>query len=269
MPFAGEGPARLDAVEIEFEVGRNRRIADGRLRLVGRETDGNRNLRLEGPSLASVPLASFRRPLTTFGETFMNRFMFAVVALVFSFSADPAHAQDLQDFEELKEPGFWAVGGVGGGSAGMECSVCATARKPSVSVMAALGGSASNSVKFGIEGLGWVQSDQDTTRQYFAGAAIVQWVPLQKHLLHLQVGIGAGGYGERRNNELVKAFGLNFLVGAGYDIRVNRSWYIRPYVRYLFSNDLSVKKRGLPTLGKLNFSMWYFGVGFGWQSWHF
>ncbi len=68
----------------------------------------------------------------------MNRFMFAGVALVFSFSAHPAQAQDLQDLEDLKEPGFWAMGGVGGGSASIECSVCTEARKPSVSFMAAL-----------------------------------------------------------------------------------------------------------------------------------
>lgn len=196
----------------------------------------------------------------------MSRFMFAGVVLVFSFSAHPAQAQDLQDFEDLKEPGFWAIGGVGGGSASIECSVCTEARKPSVSFMAALGGSASRSFKFGIEGLGWVQSDTDTTRQYFAGVAIVQWFPLPEHLLHLQAGVGAGGYGERRDTDLVTAVGLSFLVGAGYDVRVSRSWYIRPYIRYLISNGLTAKRQLLR--GDLDFSIWYFGVGFGWQSWH-
>ena len=199
----------------------------------------------------------------------MNRFMFAGVALAFSFSAHPAQAQDLQDFEDLKEPGFWAIGGVGGGSAGIECSICTDARKPSFSFMAALGGSASPKFKFGIEGLAWVISDQDTTRQYFAGAAIVQWLPLPKHPLHLQVGVGAGGYGERGDGAKITAFGLNFLVGAGYEIRISRSWYISPYVRYLFSNGLSAKRNRQLLFSKLDFDILYFGVGFGWQSWHF
>ena len=166
--------------------------------------------------------------------------------------------------EDWENPGLWVAAGGGYGLATTECARCGGGSQGSFSLLAGVGGSASRSVRFGIEGVGWFQSTADTAREYFGATALVQWFPVKTIPLSVQVGVGGGRVAQEAGGDLIEAAGFNIQLGANYDYYFSRHFALRPFFRYLFSRGLTTKLNRQVQFTDLNFGLLYFGVAVTW-----
>ena len=85
----------------------------------------------------------------------------------------------VQAQEDWEQPGLWVTAGGGYGSSQTDCVRCSVSRHNSFGFLVAAGGSASKKIRFGVEGLGWIQSAADTSREYFGVMAFTQFFPFE------------------------------------------------------------------------------------------
>jgi hypothetical protein len=187
----------------------------------------------------------------------------AVMAL-FVIAALLASTEALAQGEEWEDPGLWVAAGGGYGLASTDCVRCSEGSLGSFAVILGVGGSASRKIRFGIEGVGWFQSAADTAREYIGVVAIVQWFPVEKTPLSIQVGVGGGRYAEEGGGDLLEASGFSLQIGANYDYYFSRNIAVRPFARYLFAGGLTTKVNRQVQFTDLNYGLLYFGVALTW-----
>ncbi len=158
-----------------------------------------------------------------------HRFIPLTFAVV--LTASPLWAQ----YPHVRE-GFWATVGVGYGGAKISCDQCGSLnREGQVSGMFALGAAASKSLMFGIEVAGWSKNLQGGRAYLGTGTAIAKWYPQERGGLFIKGGLGLGyldAFSGSTSNSIpqISKAGFGYLVGVGYDLRVDWSISVSPVV---------------------------------------
>ncbi len=191
----------------------------------------------------------------------MKHMVMALAMVVLALLPRTVQAQ-----EDWERPGLWMTGGGGYGSAQTDCVRCSVDRHNSFAFLVGIGGSASRTIRFGVEAVGWFQSAADTSREYFAGVVITRFFPFETIPVSVQVGVGGGRYAEAGGGDVLEAFGFVFDLGASYDYRFARALDARLFARYLFSNGLTTRVNRQVQFTDLNFNMLYVGIALVWTK---
>jgi hypothetical protein len=126
--------------------------------------------------------------------------------------------------------GFWFGLGVGYGSMG--CNGC-DERSGSGSGYVALGGTLSQQVRLGFEGVGWAKKEDNATFTVGGGNAVIYFYPMENGGLHLKGGAGfASASLEVEQDDVtvsVDKTGFGWGGGLGWDVRLSRKISLTPF----------------------------------------
>ena len=197
----------------------------------------------------------------------MRILRYGVVPAAILLLGATAHAQEaprgLVEVHESDRHGFWGALGVGAGGESFDlldgAGYSGQLYKPTVSLR--LGGTPTNYLRLGGEVLGWINDRGSATESLTSILFVAQLYPVSSTGLYFKGGLGLG------RNEVdfdpgldVGDTGFAGLVGAGWEIRIARRFYINPAVdlvehRYTGRGSDRYRER-----------LVNFGVGFLFQS---
>ena len=148
-----------------------------------------------------------------------------------------AHAQEappgLVEVHESDRHGFWGALGVGAGGESFDlrdgAGYSGQLYKPTVSLR--LGGTPANFLRLGGEILGWINDRGSATESLTSFLFVAQFYPVSSTGMYLKGGLGLG----RNEVQFDRGFdvgdtGFAGLVGAGWEVRIARRFYITPAV---------------------------------------
>ena len=129
--------------------------------------------------------------------------------------------------------GFWGGLGVGAGGESFDVrdglGYSDLLYRPTVSLR--LGGTVGQQVRLGGEVLSWINENGDATESLTSFLFIGQLYPLASSGLYLKGGAGLGRNAVDFNDGFgVGDTGFAGLLGAGWELRVGRRWYLNPAV---------------------------------------
>lgn len=129
--------------------------------------------------------------------------------------------------------GFWGAIGVGAGGESFDVrdglGYSDQLYRPTVSIR--LGGTVTQNVRLGGEVLSWINENGDATESLTSFLFIGQLYPLASSGLYLKGGAGLGRNAVDFNDGFgVGDTGFAGLLGAGWELRVGRRWYLNPAV---------------------------------------
>ncbi|NIN11526.1 MAG: outer membrane beta-barrel protein [Gemmatimonadales bacterium] len=163
--------------------------------------------------------------------------------------------------------GFWVGAGLGGGAAGIDIPAVGDVGKLGLSGYVNIGGTVRPAVLLGVEGIGWLRSDPDTTRQLGMLSAVVSLYPLaDKDFFFVKAGFGAAFYAENASQDAFRAYGFAFHAGVGGDYRLSEKILLGLLVQYVRSPNQEVKRNRQILFGKLDFEMIQFSLGVRWHK---
>jgi hypothetical protein len=130
----------------------------------------------------------------------------------------------------------WLVGfGIGGGSAGIEASGASSDREAGIAGSFRAGYVIKPQFSLELDSNGWSKEVDGTTVTFSVTSAAVNYYPGNSGLLlRGGVGVGSGKASIQSGSTTVSSTetGFGFLVGAGYELRVMRTFAITPQVEY-------------------------------------
>lgn len=160
-----------------------------------------------------------------------------IAGAVLLLAGGSAAAQDaprgLVEVKESRRGGFWGAVGVGAGGEAFDLrdglGYSDQLYKPTVSLR--LGGTPSQHVRLGGELLGWIDDQGSRTESITSFLFVSQFYPARTAGFYLKGGLGLG----RNQVDFDDGFGVGDtgfagLVGAGWEVRVGRRWYLNPAV---------------------------------------
>jgi hypothetical protein len=162
---------------------------------------------------------------------------FPLVTALVVLAGSVAVAQDaprgLALVHEGGRGGFWGAIGVGAGGESFDVrdglGYSDQLYRPTVSLR--LGGTVSQQVRLGGEVLSWINENGDATESLTSFLFIGQLYPLASSGLYLKGGAGLGRNAVDFNDGFgVGDTGFAGLLGAGWELRVGRRWYLNPAV---------------------------------------
>jgi hypothetical protein len=129
--------------------------------------------------------------------------------------------------------GFWGAVGVGAGGESFDLrdglGYSDQLYRPTVSLR--LGGTVNQHVRLGGEVLSWINENGDATESLSSFLFIGQIYPMASSGLYLKGGAGLGRNAVDFNDGFgVGDTGFAGLLGAGWELRVGRRWYLNPVV---------------------------------------
>jgi hypothetical protein len=148
--------------------------------------------------------------------------------------------------------GFWFSGGMGAGSAGVDCSGCATDRFTGLSGYIRMGGTLGRGrFLLGGETNGWVHSESGMDETMGFGSFVFLWYPGRAGAFFLKFGVGGMSYKATQGGS---SFDLTATApagsfGLGYDIRIGRNVSLTPYLNSLASSPVEAKIGGQTITG--------------------
>jgi hypothetical protein len=157
-------------------------------------------------------------------------------ALLFTALALPARAQQpppgLVEVKEGSRRGPWFALGIGAGGESNDAfgpGYTDAFYKPTISLRA--GGTVGAHLRLGGEALSWFDEQGDAVASLSSLMFVAQLYPLSAADLYLKAGAGIG----RNAIDLDGGFdigdtGFAGLIGAGYELRLGRRWYLNPNV---------------------------------------
>ncbi len=134
-----------------------------------------------------------------------------------ALAPSPALGQD-----RAPAPGYWWAATVGAGSTRFTCDLCTQARDTGPWAGLAIGASASEAVKVGVEGGFWTHLDGDTREWVYRGGIVAHVYPRAGSGLHL---IGGAGWSAYRADEFRHDAG-RLSVGLGWDLPLTPGWVV-------------------------------------------
>jgi hypothetical protein len=159
------------------------------------------------------------------------------MSLSLTFRPLQAFAQDtppgLVEVREGGRRGFWLGLGLGAGGESYDfrdgAGYSDVLYRPTVSVR--LGGTVSQQLRLGGEILSWINERGPTTESLTSALFIAQFYPSSSLGLYLKGGLGIGrNQVEFEDGYDVGDTGFAGLVGAGYELRLGRRFYLNPVV---------------------------------------
>lgn len=163
--------------------------------------------------------------------------------------------------------GFWISFGLGGGSAGVDCSSCSTERTSGFSGNFRIGGTLSQRLLLGFETNGWLHSESGVDETLGFGSAVLAWYPSRTGAFFLKFGIGGMTYKATDGVDDFTATAAAGSFGLGYDFRMGRNFSLTPYVNSLATSAATFKLNGtaLPTSEDVKINLIQFGLA---ATWH-
>jgi hypothetical protein len=194
----------------------------------------------------------------------MRRFIGAAAAVILAGS--PALAQSAPT---SPRQGFTVSFGLGAGSADFSYEGSTTGRLGGPSGYLRLGGAVSPSLVIAGETHGWTRTDGSLTSHVGYLMAVAQWYPNPVGGFHVLAGLGVGAVREEDSGpavpDLLESFGGALQLGAGYDIRMTRSFSLTPYLNFLALGGGEPRFNGSSMGGSLSANVAQFGLGFSWH----
>lgn len=162
--------------------------------------------------------------------------------------------------------GFWAGFGLGGGTAGIDCTSCSEDRLSGASGYIRLGGTLSRNLLLGFESNGWLKSSDGVDETVGFGSVVLLWYPSSKGALYVKFGLGGMQYTADDGFDEVTATAPSASLGIGYEFRVSRNMSLVPYFNTLASTSVEVRING-ESIGTydLSFNLFQFGLGLTWH----
>ena len=157
----------------------------------------------------------------------------AVLLLAGGAVAAQETPRGLVEVNDSRRGGFWGALGVGAGGEAFDLrdglGYSAQLYRPTVSLR--LGGTPSRYVRLGGEILGWIDDQGNRTESITSILFISQFYPAPAAGFYLKGGLGLG----RNQVDFNDGFGVGDtgfagLLGAGWEVRVGRRWYLNPAV---------------------------------------
>jgi outer membrane protein with beta-barrel domain len=157
----------------------------------------------------------------------------AVSLLLGGVAAAQEPPRGLVEVHDSQRHGFWGGLGVGAGAEAFDLrdglGYSGDLYRPTVSVR--LGGTPSQYVRLGGEILGWIDDQGHRTESITSVLFISQFYPAPATGFYLKGGLGLG----RNQVDFDDGFGVGDtgfagLLGAGWEVRVGRRWYLNPAV---------------------------------------
>jgi hypothetical protein len=157
----------------------------------------------------------------------------ALVLLLGGVAAAQEPPRGLVEVNDSRRGGFWGALGIGAGGEAFDLrdglGYSEDLYRPTVSLR--LGGTPSQYVRLGGEVLGWIDDQGDRTESITSVLFISQLYPAPATGFYLKGGLGLG----RNQVDFNDGFGVGDtgfagLLGAGWEIRVGRRWYLNPAV---------------------------------------
>jgi hypothetical protein len=157
----------------------------------------------------------------------------AVSLLLGGAAAAQEPPRGLVEVHDSQRHGFWGGLGVGAGAEAFDLrdglGYSGDLYRPTVSLR--LGGTPSRYLRLGGEILGWIDDQGNRTESITSVLFISQFYPAPATGLYLKGGLGFG----RNQVDFDDGFGVGDtgfagLLGAGWEVRVGRRWYLNPAV---------------------------------------
>lgn len=157
----------------------------------------------------------------------------AVLLLAGGAVAAQETPRGLVEVQDSRRGGFWGALGVGAGGEAFDLrdglGYSEQLYRPTVSLR--LGGTPSQYVRLGGEILGWIDDQGNRTESITSILFISQFYPAPAAGFYLKGGLGLG----RNQVDFDDGFGVGDtgfagLLGAGWEVRVGRRWYLNPAV---------------------------------------
>jgi hypothetical protein len=165
----------------------------------------------------------------------LRRGLIAGAALLFvgGVAAAQETPRGLVEVHDSERHGFWGALGIGAGGEAFDLrdglGYSQDLYRPTVSLR--LGGTPSRYLRLGGEILGWIDDQGNRTESITSILFISQLYPAPATGFYLKGGLGLG----RNQVDFDNGFGVGDtgfagLVGAGWEVRVGRRWYLNPAV---------------------------------------
>jgi hypothetical protein len=165
----------------------------------------------------------------------LRRGVIAGAALLFlgGVAAAQETPRGLVEVHDSERQGFWGALGIGAGGEAFDLrdglGYSGDLYRPTVSLR--LGGTPSRYLRLGGEVLGWIDDQGNRTESITSILFISQLYPAPATGFYLKGGLGLG----RNQVDFDDGFGVGDtgfagLVGAGWEVRVGRRWYLSPAV---------------------------------------
>jgi hypothetical protein len=159
----------------------------------------------------------------------------ATALLILLASALPAQEapRGLALVHEGGRGGFWGGLGIGAGGESFDLRDGAgysdQLYRPTISLR--LGGTVSQHVRLGAEVLAWINENGDATESLTSFLFIGQFYPVGSSGLYLKGGAGLGRNAvDFRDGYGIGDTGFAGLLGAGWEVRLGRRWFLNPAV---------------------------------------
>ena len=163
--------------------------------------------------------------------------------------------------------GFWIGLGAGTGSAGLDCTDCATNRIGAPSGYIRAGGTFSPKILLGGEVNGWTHTEGNVDESIGFGSFILMWYPGRSGAFYLKFGLGGMSYHASDGVNTLDATAPAGSFGVGYEFRVARNFSIVPYFNSLASSAVTLKQNGttVSTGEDIRITLAQLGLGVTWH----
>ncbi len=167
------------------------------------------------------------------GTLRQSLFTGAVCLLVAGAAAAQETPRGLVEVHDSQRAGFWGALGLGAGGEAFDLrdglGYSGDLYRPTVSLR--LGGTPNRYLRLGGEILGWIDDQGNRTNSITSVLFISQLYPAPSTGLYLKGGLGLG----RNEMDFDNGFGVGDtgfagLLGAGWEVRVGRRWFLNPAV---------------------------------------
>lgn len=167
------------------------------------------------------------------GTLRQSLFTGAVCVLVAGAAAAQETPRGLVEVHDSQRAGFWGALGLGAGGEAFDLrdglGYSRDLYRPTVSLR--LGGTPNRYLRLGGEILGWIDDQGNRTNSITSVLFISQLYPAPSTGLYLKGGLGLG----RNEVDFDNGFGVGDtgfagLLGAGWEVRVGRRWFLNPAI---------------------------------------
>ena len=163
--------------------------------------------------------------------------------------------------------GPWLGGGVGTGSAQVNCELCMSDRNGGLSGYLSGGIALSPSVRVGAELAGWFDTTDDVSQRLTLYGASVYWNPSPTGAVYLKGGLGLLNYHAGtpdEDDDPLTASTAALQLGTGYDFRAGSRLWLAPFANLIVSTSGNLTS-GNTIVTDASFSLFQLGAAVTWR----